>query len=86
MQTILQTTYRPQEDAHCQWKAVYKYFNIVLDGLQGLIVSVAFCYRNGEVRNYSSSTTKARLIKVDRITTNLCQTGWLLQLSVLCVP
>ena len=52
MRTLLQTPYRPQEDAHCQWKAVYKYFNIVLDGLQGLIVSVAFCYRNGEVRNY----------------------------------
>ena len=45
--------HRPQEDAHCQWKAAYKYFNIVLDGLQGLIVSVAFCYRNGEVRNSS---------------------------------
>ena len=48
MRIILQC-HRPQEDAHCQWKAVYKYFNIVLDGLQGLIVSVAFCYRNGEV-------------------------------------
>ena len=31
-----------------------RYFNILLDGLQGLLVSVAFCYRNGEVRERAS--------------------------------
>ena len=47
----LLTLYRPQEGAHCIWKNVYKYMNVVLDGLQGLMVAIAFCYRNGEVEN-----------------------------------
>ena len=54
--------FRPQVDAHCQWKAAYKYFNIVLDGLQGLIVSVAFCYRNGEVRKCKNLCLKVSVL------------------------
>ena len=32
--------------------AAYKYTDVLLDSLQGFIVSVTFCYRNGEVRLY----------------------------------
>ena len=46
----LLTLYRPQADANCVGKTFYKYLNVILDGLQGLMVSIAFCYRNGEVR------------------------------------
>ncbi len=47
----LLTLYRPQ-GGHCIWLTFYKYLNVSLDGLQGLAVSVAFCYRNAEVRNH----------------------------------
>jgi len=33
----------------CLLTTVYKYLNVVLDGLEGFIVAIAFCYRNGEV-------------------------------------
>ena len=46
----LLTLYRPQT-GHCLWISFYKYLNVSLDGLQGLMVAIAFCYRNGEVRN-----------------------------------
>ena len=44
----LLTLYRPQ-NGHCIWLTCYKYLNVALDGLQGLMVAIAFCYRNGEV-------------------------------------
>ena len=44
----LLTLYRPQS-GHCIWTSVYKYMNVTLDGLQGLMVAIAFCYRNAEV-------------------------------------
>ena len=47
----LLTLYNPQRGANCIWKTFYKYLNVVLDGLQGLMVSFAFCYRNGEVNS-----------------------------------
>lgn len=45
----LLTLYRPQS-GHCIWLTFYKYVNVALDGLQGLMVAIAFCYRNAEVR------------------------------------
>ena len=33
----------------CYLLAAYKYTDVLLDSLQGFIVSVTFCYRNGEV-------------------------------------
>ena len=45
----LLTLYRPQT-GHCIWILFYKYLNLTLDGTQGLMVAIAFCYRNGEVR------------------------------------
>ena len=39
---------------HCLWTTIYKYINVILDGLQGLMVSIAFCYRNGEVCFHSN--------------------------------
>ena len=45
----LLTLYRPQDGSNCVWQTFYKYLNLFLDGLQGLMVSIAFCYRNGEV-------------------------------------
>eukprot|EP00095_Tigriopus_kingsejongensis_P004606 snap_masked-scaffold2114_size20529-processed-gene-0.1 protein:Tk04606 transcript:snap_masked-scaffold2114_size20529-processed-gene-0.1-mRNA-1 annotation:"calcitonin gene-related peptide type 1 receptor" len=56
----LLTLYRPQEGAHCHWQTFYKYLNICLDGLQGLMVSIAFCYRNGEIR-YLLKQSKKRM-------------------------
>jgi len=41
----------------CIVTTVYKYFNVMLDGLQGLMVSIAFCYRNGEVIKFHYCTT-----------------------------
>eukprot|EP00093_Oithona_nana_P000734 00734.XXX_908_2324_1 [CDS] Oithona nana genome sequencing. len=45
----LLTLYRPQT-GHCLWISFYKYLNVSLDGLQGLMVAIAFCYRNAEVK------------------------------------
>merc|ERR1719367_1047007 len=33
----------------CYLLAAYKYTDVLLDSLQGFIVSVTFCYRNGEI-------------------------------------
>lgn len=42
----------------CYLLAAYKYTDVLLDSLQGAIVAVTFCYRNGEVpasqQNYFS--------------------------------
>ncbi|XP_059085295.1 calcitonin gene-related peptide type 1 receptor-like isoform X2 [Tigriopus californicus] len=54
----LLTLYRPQEGANCHWQTFYKYLNICLDGLQGLMVSIAFCYRNGEIRYLLNQSKK----------------------------
>lgn len=56
----LLTLYRPQS-GHCVWLTFYKYVNVVLDGLQGLMVAIAFCYRNGEILTLlSRSLTNCR--------------------------
>ena len=44
----LLTLYRPSS-GNCILLSIYKYLNITLDGLQGLMVAIAFCYRNAEV-------------------------------------
>ncbi|KAJ9582406.1 hypothetical protein L9F63_003259, partial [Diploptera punctata] len=41
------TVYRP-ETGTCQWPELYVYLDILLDGLQGAIVALIFCYINGE--------------------------------------
>ncbi|CAL4232730.1 unnamed protein product, partial [Meganyctiphanes norvegica] len=46
---LLLTLYRPSVVA-CAWAEYYHYLNSCAEGLQGLAVSVAFCYLNGEVR------------------------------------
>ena len=33
----------------CWLLAAYKLTDVLLDSLQGLVVSITFCYRNGEV-------------------------------------
>ncbi|XP_035206358.1 calcitonin gene-related peptide type 1 receptor-like isoform X2 [Stegodyphus dumicola] len=40
--------YRPESDK-CGFKEAYAYFNYAMDGLQGFMVAVIFCYLNGEV-------------------------------------
>lgn len=42
------TIYRPQSGI-CQWQELYVYLDILLDGLQGAVVALIFCYINGEV-------------------------------------
>jgi len=44
----LLTLYRPSS-GNCILLSIYKYLNITLDGLQGLMVAIAFCYRNAEI-------------------------------------
>ncbi|XP_035216080.1 calcitonin gene-related peptide type 1 receptor-like isoform X2 [Stegodyphus dumicola] len=41
--------YRPQS-GECSVLEGYSYFSYVMDGLQGLLVSLIFCYLNGEVQ------------------------------------
>ena len=42
------TIYRPT-DKGCEWIEIYHYVNALLDGLQGCLVAIIFCYANGEV-------------------------------------
>ena len=39
----------------CYLLAAYKYTDVLLDSLQGAIVAVTFCYRNGEVRDHQQN-------------------------------
>jgi len=41
------TIYRPKST--CKWMEIYLLVNDVLDGFQGFIVALIFCYLNGEV-------------------------------------
>lgn len=41
------TIYRKQ--GICWWQEIYVYLDILLDGLQGAVVALIFCYINGEV-------------------------------------
>ncbi len=51
------TLYRPTSgDLTCAWISAYYYVNDLLDGLQGGLVALIFCYANGEVRNSNSIT------------------------------
>ncbi|XP_046397289.1 calcitonin gene-related peptide type 1 receptor-like isoform X2 [Ischnura elegans] len=44
------TAYRPSSSGrHCDWIELYFYADYLLDGLQGLLVALIFCYFNGEV-------------------------------------
>jgi hypothetical protein len=47
------TIYRPQSGV-CQWQELYVYLDILLDGLQGAVVALIFCYVNGEVLSLSA--------------------------------
>lgn len=47
------TMYRPQSGI-CQWQELYVYLDILLDGLQGAVVALIFCYVNGEVLSLSA--------------------------------
>ncbi|XP_022236211.1 secretin receptor-like, partial [Limulus polyphemus] len=40
--------YRPSP-GECGWMDAYIYFNFAIDGLQGFVVALLFCYLNGEV-------------------------------------
>ena len=42
------TIYRPKDNG-CEWIESYHYVNALLDGLQGALVAIIFCYGNGEV-------------------------------------
>ncbi|XP_057370225.1 calcitonin gene-related peptide type 1 receptor-like [Daphnia carinata] len=42
------TIYRPPKGG-CDWIDFYHYANALLDGLQGCLVAIIFCYGNGEV-------------------------------------
>ncbi|XP_023223411.1 calcitonin gene-related peptide type 1 receptor-like isoform X1 [Centruroides sculpturatus] len=41
--------YRPQS-GKCEFLEAYTYFSHAMDGLQGMIVAVIFCYANGEIQ------------------------------------
>lgn len=51
--------YRPSASA-CKLSDAYSFINDALDGLQGLIVSVIFCYTNNEILNLLKQTYKRR--------------------------
>ena len=44
------TIYRPPSiPGSCKWIELYYYVDYILDGLQGFLVALIFCYVNGEV-------------------------------------
>ena len=47
----LLTVYRPSnsEGGGCIWPILHRYLLVILSGARGLMVSIVFCYRNGEV-------------------------------------
>ncbi|KAF0305525.1 Calcitonin gene-related peptide type 1 receptor [Amphibalanus amphitrite] len=47
---LMVTIYRPS-DGGCVWMEIYYYCDYLLDGLQGAMVALIFCYLNGEVQN-----------------------------------
>ena len=47
---LIVTIYRPAHGA-CVWMQIYYYGDYLLDGLQGAMVALIFCYLNGEVRH-----------------------------------
>lgn len=47
---FLVTIYRPPPSTGvCLWTEIYLYFNDILEGIQGFMVALIFCYFNGEV-------------------------------------
>ena len=47
----LLTVYRPNnsDGGGCIWPILHRYLIVILSGARGLMVSIVFCYRNGEV-------------------------------------
>ena len=47
----LLTVYRPSnsDGGGCIWPILHRYLIVILSGARGLMVSIVFCYRNGEV-------------------------------------
>ncbi|KAG8237802.1 hypothetical protein J437_LFUL002410 [Ladona fulva] len=43
------TAYRPKGGGTCEWIELYFYADYLLDGMQGFLVALIFCYFNGEV-------------------------------------
>ncbi|XP_076360670.1 calcitonin gene-related peptide type 1 receptor-like isoform X2 [Tachypleus tridentatus] len=73
--------YRPAP-GECGWMNIYIYFNFAIDGFQGFIVALIFCYLNGEVlsllkRSYQKYKLRhsvqvgfSRSLKVARMSTS----------------
>ena len=59
------TIYRPQNQG-CEWTELYHYFNALLDGLQGLLVAIIFCYANGEVSRLATHQYRVQLIRSEQ--------------------
>ena len=47
--TVLYCTVVRITSGSCYLVAAYKYTDLLLDSLQGFVVALTFCYRNGEV-------------------------------------
>ncbi|KAK2706359.1 calcitonin gene-related peptide type 1 receptor-like isoform X2 [Artemia franciscana] len=47
---LFATIYRPTKGS-CELVELYSYLNLLLDGLQGSLVSIIFCYSNNEIHN-----------------------------------
>ncbi|XP_037089833.1 calcitonin gene-related peptide type 1 receptor-like [Pollicipes pollicipes] len=52
---LIVTIYRPARGT-CTWMQLYYYADYMLDGLQGALVALIFCYLNGEVQNLLRNT------------------------------
>ena len=48
---LVVTIYRPAHGT-CVWMQIYYYGDYLLDGLQGAMVALIFCYLNGEVGSH----------------------------------